>query len=309
MIGYHYTSAEAIRSICGSKSLRFTDTEYLNDALEMKVCADVFCEAWTQAMKDLGEARASRIGVFGSGEELAHAVAAEPYADVDLDFLNPLDLCRYRNYVFCCSEAADDAGMWLRYASKNEAKYCLEIKVDGLVSELNRLLRPLGVSVFFGKTIYQREDQIAVLRRLIDETICRLETSDSDCDRPSEIAWREGEWADDLVESVRRVRALFKQQGYISEREMRVVLRVPNSFQGCLDSDQILRTEVGVGPRDILVPYAYVGFAERISEIVCGIQVFHPDESSLVEAGLRRLLEECNLSCISTSCSKVKLRW
>lgn len=309
MIGYHYTSAEAIRSICGSKSLRFTDTEYLNDALEMKVCADVFYEAWTQAMKDLGEARARRIGVFGSGEELAHAVAAEPYADVDLNFSNPLDLCCYRNYVFCCSEAADDAGMWLRYASENEAKYCLEINVDGLVSELNRLARQLGISVFSGKTIYQREGQIAELRRLIDETIYRLEAFDSCCGRSSEIAWREGEWADDLAESVRRIRALFKQQGYMSEREMRVVLRVSNPFQGRVSSDQILRTEVEVGPRGILVPYAYVVFAERMSEIVCGIQVFHPDEPSLVEAGLRRLLEECNLSCISTSCSKVKLRW
>lgn len=155
---YHYTSPSAFKSIIENKTLRFTHWHYLNDYSESKYALDLCYEY----MDDL----------FAGYDENIKKVFEKLHKDNWLDKSS-----NYNGFVvFQCSfsENPDSLPMWNYYTKGNGIQgYNIGFDTNsffGLDKEekKNGNLN-LNRTTFIGKVIYSEEEQLKIIKEIINE--------------------------------------------------------------------------------------------------------------------------------------------
>jgi Protein of unknown function (DUF2971) len=103
---YHYCSAETLRAILESRTLRFTDVTMLNDAQEMRLGYRAFEEAATRII--------NRTGIGPEIDIIPRAF----FDDVDKTLSRTQTIAH--PFVSCFSLDGDDLGQWRAYAADGQ---------------------------------------------------------------------------------------------------------------------------------------------------------------------------------------------
>lgn len=315
---YHYTSPEAALSILQSRTLRFTDCEFLNDPAELAYCNSLYNRVWAEAQRDAGVPEG----------QIDHEITryANPYEceSVASDVTGRSVTARY--YAFCTCRAGDDAALWANYATKGGmAGYALVFDCEALVSALSNVASRCGrkgmcVEVLSGEVCYDEASQVRRMRGLIDEYLATQRPIDADANDVVDWASRLESLRGDHWLRFSGLAPFFKRPEFSYEQEYRFTLKMAWAFEGlCQDSCATHPSENScrglpitlkfrTGFAGAMVPYLDVNLEDSFGNVLKSVRVFSNTESDLVVRGARRLMSELGLGGVSVELSNVRVR-
>lgn len=315
---YHYTSPEAALSILQSRTLRFTDCEFLNDPAELAYCNSLYNRVWVEAQRDAGVPEG----------QIDHEITryANPYEceSVASDVIGRSVTARY--YAFCACRAGDDAALWANYASRGgTAGYALGFDCEALVSALSNAASRCGregmcVEVLSGEVCYDEASQVGRMRGLIDECLSKQGQIDVDTNNVIDRVSRQESLKGDHWLRFSGLAPFIKRPEFSYEQEYRFALKIAWAFEDpCQDSyatrpsenaccDLPITPKCRTGFAGAMVPYLDVNLRESFGNVLKSVRVFSNTESDLVVRGARRLMSELGLGGVSVELSNVCMR-
>lgn len=211
---YHYTSPEGLKGILSTRTLFFTDCQFLNDYRErMSINEELrYFWEWNEKYYD---------SIF---TELLKDIHVKDYEDYEYSYMEsdesygmPPALTRY--FVLSTSLAPDSLNMWKYYAKNSTYDgYCIGLRTYALKDEW--IYRDTSVAIEDGNVLYYRDEKQSAIKEAVDklyEVWCKYKVSD---------ALNEKLVAD--FKSWVSVAALFfKDECFVDEREYRFIAIVP----------------------------------------------------------------------------------
>lgn len=242
---FHYTTISTLLTILKNKQLRFSNRLYLNDYSEgqyaLDICTQNIDDIWPESCRyDKGRFTKELSTV---SEQLRHKLFAI--------------------YQLSLSTDGDNLSMWNYYAKGNGAniRFSLPKLVEYFASQFSPEAQwPVGY--LHGPTIYDRDKQIEILRKILRDF--------------SEPDPQEDEWYLFTSWAILYVGTFFKHPGFRNECEYRIAFNpffAPYKPEQCLTIQSKIREEpyyVNVYQKgNMLVPYIDVDFdAEAVEGIV-----------------------------------------
>lgn len=208
---YHYTSSEGLVGILKTRTLFFTDCQFLNDFREKININEELHYFWNENEKQYEKTFVN----------LLKKIRVTQYADGGFSYIdsNSETLCRY--FVLSLSLDGDSLSMWKYYTKTDSYNgYCLGLFDTALVDEW--IDRTTGVAIIDQQVRYSSNEKQEILLDIIN----RLYS-----------IWKSYQYSDLLNEKIIKeytswisVEALFfKDKCFEDEREIRYVAIVPNS--------------------------------------------------------------------------------
>ena len=213
MGGFHYTSLEGLKGILETRTLYFTDCEFLNDASERININKTLDDFWYYERNNYDKDFKNLIKSIRFKEYQDNA-----YSLIDNEFSNVP--CRY--FVLSCSYDGDSLNMWKYYSKGNEYNgYCIELFTPALTDEW--IDRVTGVAVESGSVIYsddEKFDKIKIAVEKLYEVWC--------------IYKRSKEMDDKIINEftcwIQIASLFFKDKHFEGEKEKRYIAIVPVSI-------------------------------------------------------------------------------
>lgn len=211
---YHYTSPEGLKGILSTRTLFFTDCQFLNDYRErMSINEELRCFwEWNKEYYD---------SIFVN---LLKDIRVKDYEDYEYSYMEsdepygmPPALTRY--FVLSTSLVSDSLNMW-KYYSKNNTYdgYCIELKTYALTDEW--IYRDTEVAIEDGKVLYYRDEKQSAIKKAVDklyEVWCTYKISDA----------LNKKLAADFRSWVSVAALFFKDECFADEYEYRFIAIVP----------------------------------------------------------------------------------
>ena len=226
---YHYTSCEALQAILNNNSLRFTDSQFLNDKSEfsamLEVIKDIQRDTTSPSLSQILEQSQTLINVYFGMK-----------FDAKSDNIWNCRLLKTRFYVLSCSRDSDSLPMW-NYYSKNSNSwgYNLELKINNIIDKVSEIR---DVVLYQGQVIYSKKDMRDILEKRFLEIenkhlseikkIQAMPLSKEEKDEELMCLWSEIE--NEIADTILLTRMFYKEKYFKHESEYRFVLEVPISF-------------------------------------------------------------------------------
>lgn len=152
---FHYTSPEGLIGILESRTLFFTDCQYLNDYSERLTINTELDLFWHNNQRNYDK----------EFLKLIKNIRVDKFEDTGFSYMDEGDVltnCRY--FVLSATHDKDSLSMWKYYAKNNTYNgYCLGLTTWALVDEW--IDRETGVAIEEGDVIYSSNDkQIKILK-------------------------------------------------------------------------------------------------------------------------------------------------
>lgn len=190
---YHYTSAAGLLGMLDTKSLRCTQLNFSNDAIESTYARGLISEVMREYQ--------------GIVPTTSSSYSPDPDSRKDFSSLS-LPLV----FTFSLSEAGDDLSQWRGYCPSGG----YSIQFDS--QQLNTMLRRENLSI--GKCVYERDDQI----RFIRKHIIGFETVEAYQEARSRFAMTH--WATETLYEVNeralKYAPLIKHESFKAEQEWKI---------------------------------------------------------------------------------------
>ena len=287
---YHYTNAAALKGILEGEFWA-TEKGFLNDTMEFSLANNIFAEVLHKHMTNQGLCKHILEVVFKQVEK-----EQNPLEDIDgkYGYLG--------HYVISFSLEDDSSLMWSSYSSY--VGYCIEFDYSKFVQLLDEKYR---YKYSEGKVIYNREEQIALMERTIEERYFR----DPMIDYLS--SWESFDYlTEENVEDWYRYAAadvddynmFFKTPSFAGEKEYRFVFRAPHD-RGIFDSHEQWEQHFRVKD-EVLLPYIKVplDLLESVERVTVGAK----NNSDLSVKGVKYLFAKLRQDAVVEK-SKISLRY
>lgn len=211
MGGYHYTSPEGLKGILETRTLFFTDCEYLNDTSERLNINKTLDKFWYNERKYYDR----------EFYNLIKNIRLTNYTDSGFSYLdNDFDSntkCRY--FVLSCSNDDDSLNMWKYYSKGNEYNgYCISLFGPALTDEW--IDRETSVAIEEGDVVYFEDEKIKRIRTTVEklyELWCLYQRNQNIDDK---IISEFRSW-------IQMASLFFKDDHFFGEEEYRYVAIVP----------------------------------------------------------------------------------
>lgn len=274
-IFYHYTDFQGLEGITNSGNVWATDLAYLNDASEMQLAIDLieeYSEGITPNLNELQIELLRRSSVSTSPSSTASGF-----------------------YVSCFCNNGDLLSQWRAYGAGGGG-YALGFNANAIGNKGHLLVR---------KVIYEKEDQLSLVKFIVDGTLQLLdeisqdkskEELDKDHSLPAISAF--------LSDHLREFLYTFKHKAFSEEDEWRVIF----DFDRYKHMDRLKYRQ----SRGFPVPYVELPLyipskvvpKLPLVEIIHG-PTLHPD---LTKKSLHLLLQRCNYEFVEVRGSNAPLR-
>lgn len=263
MRAYHYTTLPTLSSIVQNGELWLTDTEFLDDRLELvayreplrKAAQEVYgpCSAWPRAIE----------GAQGQLTAKDHEAT---------NYLDPLSFSCLRHYVLCLCENNNNRHLWCQYACRNgEYGCCIELDVEALKKAINSLegrrvqcSNPKPVS-------YSPEDAFSSFCDWFREENQKYNEVINHC--PDLREWAGEDINDNLDYLLEWVRPFIKSHQYSSEEEIRFLVRASETI-GCdsrqseFERDSYVKWHCRETSQCPVSPYIAIGFRPYMKDVI-----------------------------------------
>ena len=211
---YHYTTPEGLMGILKTRTLYFTDSQFLNDRNERININEELSEFWNKCSQNYDKQFVSLIRKIrnDSYEDYAYS-----YMESDRNWYSGEKCSRY--FIFSTSFDKDSISMWKYYAKANTYDgYCIGLASYALVDEW--IDRETGVAVESGAVLYSSADKQDAIRKAVDDLY---------------LVWCSYKISDELNEKICNdfkswisiASLFFKNSCFESEQEYRFVAIVP----------------------------------------------------------------------------------
>lgn len=298
---YHYTSPEGLQGILKTRTLYFTDCQFLNDYKERVNINDDLSKFWLHHSKFYDKAFLS----------LVSDIRIDTYEDYGYSYIddriNTASPAKY--FVFSASENKDSLSMWKYYAKNNVYNgYCIGLATYALDDEWAD--RETGVAIEEGLVIYDNKKKLEAIANAVNklyETWCLHKVSEE----------FNKKIRNDFRSWVSMASLFFKDSCFSDEQEYRFVAIVPKHLLNDLEYEYKdkkykmyhFRTVDGV-----LVPYITMPFNyEYVDEcwVINSIGISPSLNSKHKELGLKKFLESLDYKLADYSIyeSKIPLRY
>ena len=289
---FHYTSAEALKSIIENSSIRFTHCAFLNDTEEYLYIDEVMGEVVTEE-KD--PEVSSFIKKMQENLDKTYSGLILKPVDKDKKWLLP-SLGEY--YVLSGTSERDSLPMWNYYVKSGDYfGYAISLDIRKLYKLICPFL-PVAGEFLCGKIVYDRETQKSIIYDFTKKLLADYNKLDE--------TERNDIMIDDLQNSfydfIQRTRLFFKREGFMHEKELRAVVLTNTEPKG---------TEFSKGytiTKGIIKPYIEYSFSEEtlpIKQVVLSPTI----EEIIGKRGIEMLLREHNYVGVSVDKSELKLRY
>lgn len=266
-ICYHYTSTEALISIISSNSLRFTHCGFLNDIEEYNY---IFNLLEDEELKNCDTYDFIKRIIEEAGKDNKNLIYLSKNKNRNFYNVNRGDY-----FVFSTSSNDDSLPMW-SYYSKNGNYYGYSIKLD--ISKIASELKNENGDFLYGRVIYDRKEQVQIIKAKTEEIIKRLDSQLGKNDNDDMCI---DEAQNDLFSFIQMIRIFFKRSGFQHENEVRIALLTN-------PSDTL---KVGYNSINGLIrPYIEYYFENHLP--IKGIKMSPSIEFESARRGLQYLLEE-----------------
>lgn len=269
----HYTSPEGLKGIIENRTLRFTDSEYLNDKSEGKLIYDTleFCidykkyeEAFRNDVKDIVIKKISPIEQFMKHQK-------------DQNYKYRYVESKQTAFLCCFSFNDDSLAMW-NYYTKNQNSIgfnlCLDKRELMLKMNQNEIAYVTAMPV-----VYDENSQNEIIEKILDVFYDMWKRTQKN--KKAVI-----EYLADLIDSVK---FSFKHSSFKHEEEYRIVLYIYNNKVQELLRNKIMKLQSKNG---IFIPYLDVKCVDENS--LKQIMVSPSSQDEIVEAGVHNLLNYFN---------------
>ena len=208
---YHYTSSQGLLEILKNKSLRFTDSQHLNDPNELKAYLDIAKEVIKNEFSD--------------------------YIDVFFyDFINEKNLFETdgiqfkcwlskfvslptRYYILSFSKSKDYLPLWNMYG---EGGYSITFDYDSFISNYETRFKNDGIPFYNDDVIYSKKEAYDYLKKEINEIIKRFDNEKYDNDEEKDEI--KSNYESEIFKVIDRLRFFFKFDSYEYENEYRILI-------------------------------------------------------------------------------------
>jgi len=235
----HYTTGAGLHGILSTGEFWASRVDYTNDPLELKFVYDQF----TKTIRS---------------PRFPHVQAYWQKLNSGLHSTGGPDKVKHETYIVSFSEIEDDLSQFRGYCNDGMG-YCLRFDPKKLIETINRVVNAytgLGGSIEWRRVIYGIED----LKPILDEVAQCCENALSDMKASGNSNLQEVAYAIgiDCHRVIYSMAAIFKQGGYSSEREVRLITHSPFLNAGVMDPKFSERIEVRMRG-DLPVPYVPLG--------------------------------------------------
>ncbi len=276
---YHYCPAEALNEILSSKSIRFSDARFMNDASETNYI-------YYLLMQYIFNEEATITDSF-----MNFLIKNTPAIGYDI-YRRTNNTAKDQVYIACFSTNQDNLALWNYYTkSQNSIGYNIEFKHNPFTKELN------NTTFINGAVIYEKEKQYELLKQIIS-------TYNNCWERHEEIkkyySTQNGLFKKDksssldtflmsYLSTLNLYNIFFKPEAYKVEEEYRFAI-----FN---TKDENWQTRIVNG---FFIPY----FSEEIQmNKICSINISPCNEPNLYKSGVSALLQQ-----ISSTDKKNKIK-
>lgn len=273
-IFYHYTSADALKSIIIGSSLRFTNCLFLNDVEEYNYILKLIEEEFGNKKDSVSKGIIELMNVIYGDKTKIDRYTGDKNIDY---YLSPrvgsgrfYNLKKGEYYVLSGTIKEDYLPMWIYYSGYLGYSIRMDIK------EIIRSFKYKPGEILYGKIIYDRKKQVDIITEyssgLLD-IFYNSEKNDSDIDNLQ----------GNFYEFLQKTRLFFKRDGFKNEKEFRIVILV--------NREDIDKADFFVS-NGIFKPYIELKFEEGlpIKEIMMSPSI----DEQLGVIGLKTLLNDVN---------------
>lgn len=211
---YHYTSPEGLKGILSSRTLFFTDCQFLNDYNERININDDLEEFWWKNGKYYDEKFMTLLNDIRINEYEDYGFSHMESDEVDG---MPSTLTRY--FVLSTSFEKDSLNMWKYYAKNGSYDgYCIRLEKYALSDEWD--YRKTGVAVSDGKVLYYSDEKQEAIRNAVDKLY------DIWCEYKVCLSLNQ-KIIDDYKSWISVASLFFKNECFFGEYEYRFIAAVP----------------------------------------------------------------------------------
>lgn len=213
-ICYHYTSASGLKGILDTRTLFFTDCQYLNDYRERVNINDSIEEFWSKNK-----------GCYDKDfYKLLIDFRLENYEDNQFSYMESDitgKLCEEpsKYFVLSASDNSDSLSMWKYYSKSGQYDgYCIGLATYALSDEW--IDRDTGVAIEEGNVIYYNSDKQDIIHKAIDVLYlkwCTYKISEKLNEKIKK----------DYISWISIMSLFFKDEAFANEEEYRFVAVVP----------------------------------------------------------------------------------
>ncbi len=296
---YHYTSPEGLLGIINSKSIRFTDCQFMNDRSEYTHIIDLLDKVYNNLKQE------KKYDVDFVDRLLNLLKKDYEYEEVKVDEISDklkFKLTQNRYYIFCTSLAKDSLNMWNYYVKNGSFQgYRMEMTIENLLDCFLSLGK--DVEIFYGKIIYNNNSKEKLIKKSIIDTALKIQNiSDSFDYQDNDLAQQD--IFGDLLYYLQNFRLFFKDNAFKNEKEFRFIIKLPLNHD--LGKKQI-RNGFSI-KEGIFCPYCEVDInpENTIDSIMTAPMLDRP----LSKLALKRLLKENNYNeNITLTQSNIPIRY
>lgn len=296
---FHYTSIEGLKSIIDNKTLRFTDSQFLNDKEEYLLINEILLQ-----MKD-------EVKLKKEEEKLLGRVMNNLQQNFSIDHLSVthieagktlnLNLSNRRFYIFSCSKNMDSLAMW-NYYTKSEAYIGYNIGIS--FSAIKNVVEKIdNITCYYGEVIYEimevQELLISKLKEIVE--MFKLDPNDEIYSEPLDEA------TGVFLKYLETIRLFIKRDYFKHEEEFRFVLEVP-TYINSKDIQKGFSIKKGV-----IRPHIDLKFCEDSHKIqfINSITTSPTIDAELSKVGIGLYLknQKINIDSDKIMNSKIKIRF
>ncbi|MEG0034852.1 MAG: hypothetical protein RR571_02770 [Anaerorhabdus sp.] len=303
-IVYHYTSPEGLFQILGSRTLRFTDCQYLNDSMELSYPKEIFENTLKEVMFNQNE----KIDV--TIEEITNKIFdKDVYVEEgqnDGNIQSHQEECRY--YILCASKNSDSSSMW-NYFIKNSMYhgYNLGVEIEKFKEAFEQsVCNCNNTELLVGDVIYDEE----CLKREFHDKISQICANYKEKSSIIHGKYNGKRELDNFCEKLKKIydekKLFFKSSVFSSEEEYRFVIKTSCQF----DTNDVFKLEFRVGTSGIITPFISWKFDLNAKENMFKIITFAPMiEFDLAKSSLKRFLATTVYNNIKIAKSSMNIRF
>ncbi|SJZ52695.1 DUF2971 domain-containing protein [Anaerorhabdus furcosa] len=283
---YHYTSPEGVYQILKSKSLRFTDCQYLNDSGEISYIERLFKEEYCRILRN----RSEEISIPKFVNQIFQSRFGEDrlFFGENKNGDNEFSIKKYRYYVLCASSDFDSSSMWSYYIKNNSYYgYNLGIEIATLKKCFENSSQNLDIELLSDKVVYDELEQRKIIFNKLNELFQNLDKSTELLDENKEDRRLINDFVEGIEEFINIKKLFFKNPAFSSEKEYRFVLKIPEKFDG----NNCFNLDYRVGKSGIITPFITWFFGLNEKELMFKQITFAPMiEIVLARESFRRFL-------------------
>lgn len=301
---YHYTSAEGLKGILKSRTLFFTDCQFLNDYNERLQINTELEYFWLNNKENYDK----------DFVKLLKDIKVSGYEDCDYSYMESDRSCEpkeflARYFVFSTSVNYDSLSLWKYYAKGNRYNgYCIGLLMIALSDEW--IDRDTGVAIESGMVIYSSKEKQDIIYSAVEELYdmwCQYKVSD---EFNKKIARDFQSW-------VSITALFFKDECFKDEEEYRIIAVAPSEklkslsfdYNGYTEKMYDFRIVDGVLTPYIKMPFNFWNYDEcwPISSIGISPSMNYEQKKLDVEHFIKSF--DYNFPCLNIYHSKIPLRY